>query len=467
MKHFVFNFLLLFYLFISEIGFSQSLNNTKVDGYRGIWFELNQKYPYGDKYSGGLGTYTADHFPLAIYSEEVNKTFFVYGGTIDQDQRYLLCMIGCYDHKKDVLEKPTVVYDKNGVDDPHDNPALLIDKVGYIWVFVSGRGQKRPGFKYRSDKPYSIDIFEKVTTEEMTYPQPWQLDGGMIQLFTKYTGVRELYFETSPDGYSWSEDQKLAGIREAGDALGGHYQVSQRYGNMIGTFFNRHPNGNVDKRTDLYYLQTADMGKTWTTAAGEKVDIPLTEVENPARVMNYRDQGLNVYICDINFDKQGFPVCLYITSRGHKPGPDSAPHIWNITRWNGTKWETNVVGISDHNYDMGSLYILDEKWLIVAPLVVGPQVWGVGGELAFYESTDSGKTWQEPKQITCNSPRNHSYVRRPLNASDPFFYFWADGNPDQFSISNLYFGDSKGNVWQMPYSFTGKTAEPIKITLGK
>jgi hypothetical protein len=60
--------------------FCQSLSNTKINGYKGIWFELNQKYEYGDKYSGALGTYTAHHVPLAIYAKEVDKTFFVYGG---------------------------------------------------------------------------------------------------------------------------------------------------------------------------------------------------------------------------------------------------------------------------------------------------------------------------------------------------------------------------------------------------
>ena len=74
--------------------FCQNLSNNKINGYRGIWFELNQKYEFGDKYSGALGTYTAKHVPLAIYSPEVNKTFFVYGGTIAEDKRHLLCMIG-------------------------------------------------------------------------------------------------------------------------------------------------------------------------------------------------------------------------------------------------------------------------------------------------------------------------------------------------------------------------------------
>lgn len=443
----------------------QSLNNTKIDGYRGIWFELGQKYPYGDKYSGGLGTYTADHFPVAIYAEKVNKTFFVFGGTTREDQRHLLCMIGCFDHRTNKVEKPTVVYDKQGVDDPHDNPALLIDPKGYIWVFVSGRAKKRMGFKFRSVKPYSIDAFKQITSEEMTYPQPWQLDNGMIlHLFTKYTGVRELYFETSTDGgYTWSDDQKLAGMKETGEKYSGQYQVSQKRGNLVGTFFNHHPNGDVDKRTNLYYLQTADGGKTWTNAEGNKMEIPLKEVENPARVIDYQKQGLNVYLCDMNFDRQGNPVCLYVTSKGHKPGPENAPYLWHVTHWNGNSWETSIVGSSDHNYDMGSLYILDDKWLVVGPLVNGPQLWGGGGEVAFYESTDQGKSWVKTRQLTSNSQLNHNYIRRPQNVRDPFFFFWADGNPDKFSISHLYFGDSSGNVYQLPYNMKGKTAKPVRV----
>src|SRR5690606_3186213 len=149
-----------------------SRNNQKMDGYKGIWFTLGQFSEYGDKYSGGLGTYTAKHIPLSIYAPEVNKTFFVYGGTTGPEDRYLLCMIGRYDHGRKTVGKPTVVYDKQGVDDPHDNPSLAIDQEGYIWVFVSGRGRSRPGFKYRSANPYSIDSFEQITEEEMTYPQP-------------------------------------------------------------------------------------------------------------------------------------------------------------------------------------------------------------------------------------------------------------------------------------------------------
>jgi hypothetical protein len=50
--------------------------------YRGIWFRLG-KYDgqYGDKYSGGLGTDTMKHVPMAVYAPSVDRTFFTYGGT--------------------------------------------------------------------------------------------------------------------------------------------------------------------------------------------------------------------------------------------------------------------------------------------------------------------------------------------------------------------------------------------------
>src|SRR5690606_19632624 len=98
---------------------------TAQPGYQAIWFELGQKSDFGDKYSGGLGTYTAKHRPIAIYAPEAQKTFFVYGGAKDQ-KRHLLNMIGYYDHTTNTLGTPVVVHDKDGVNDPHDNSALAI-----------------------------------------------------------------------------------------------------------------------------------------------------------------------------------------------------------------------------------------------------------------------------------------------------------------------------------------------------
>jgi hypothetical protein len=416
-------------------------------GYRGIWFTLGQRSEYGDKYSGGLGTYTANHNPLAVYAAAVDKTFFVYGGS-PAGERQLLCMIGSYDHKTGRVARPVIVHDKKPVDDPHDNPSLNIDADGFLWVFVSGRANARPGFIYRSVAPYDHRRFERIAEKIITYPQPWYIPGkGFLHLFTRYTKGRELYWETSPDGRTWSETKKLAG-------MGGHYQTSHARDGKVASFFNYHPGGNVDKRTNLYYVQTIDFGATWTTAGGTPLKLPLAEVNNPALVVDYAAQGRLMYTCDLNFDALGNPILLYVLSRDFKPGPAGGDREWTVAHWKGGKWNFSTITTSDHNYDMGSLYVARNEWLVIAPTDTGPQKWGTGGEMVLWASNDEGKTWRRRQTITHDSEFNHSYARRPLNARDPFFTFWADGNPDQLSPSRLYFADSTGKrVWRLPYTF--------------
>jgi hypothetical protein len=416
-------------------------------GYRGIWFTLGQKSEYGDKYSGGLGTYTANHNPLAVYAAAVDKTFFVYGGS-PAGERQLLCVIGSYDHKTGRVSRPVVVHDKKPVDDPHDNPSLNIDSEGYLWVFVSGRANSRPGFIYRSLAPYDHSRFERVAQKTITYPQPWHVPGkGFLHLFTQYTKGRELYWETSADGRTWSATRKLAG-------MGGHYQTSGARDGKVASFFNYHPGGSVDKRTNLYYVQTVDFGETWTTADGTRLMLPLADIKNPALVVDYAAQGRLLYTCDLNFDAEGNPILLYVLSRDYRPGPAAGEREWTVAHWKNRKWNFSTVTTSDHNYDMGSIYVLPNEWLVIAPTDPGPQKWGTGGEMVLWASKDEGRTWTRRRNLTQQSELNHSYARRPRNARDPFFVFWADGNPDQQSESRLYFADSSGKrVWRLPYTF--------------
>lgn len=428
-----------------------------IDGYRGIWFELGQKSEYGDKYSGGLGTYTSNHVPMAVYAPAVDKTFFVYGGTPAADKRQLLAMVSCYDHRTGTVPRPVVVLDKTPVDDPHDDPSINIDEHGHLWVLVSGRGRTRPGSIFRSREPYNIEGLDLIAEQEFTYPQLYIEDGRFLLLCTQYKPgrkphwERELYWKTSPDGRTWSDVRKLAGF-------GGHYQTSWCANGKIATFFNYHPEGDVDRRTNLYYAQSTDFGTTWTTADGRPLQLPLSEIDNAALVFDLAARGELMYTCDLNFDSQGRPVLLYRTSHHHQPGPQGDPREWRVTRWTGDAWETSVITRSTHNYDMGSLYIEQGVWRVIAPIAVGPQHWGTGGEMALWESRDGGRTWEEKRRITTNSPRNHSYARRPLRAADPFYAFWADGDPDAFSPSHLHFCDSRGVAHTLPYVMGKGTA---------
>ncbi len=217
----------------------------QADGYKGIWFTLGQPSAYGDKYSGGLGTYTANHVPMAVYAPQARKTFFVFGGTPSATERTLQIMVSYYDHRSGMLPKPIILLEKTGVNDPHDNPSINIDHQGYIWIFVSGRNTRRPGSIYKSNFPYDITSFTKILEDDITYPQPWPMaPDKFIHLFTRYTNGRELYWSTSTNGLQWATPQKLAGF-------GGHYQISTRHQQTIFTAFNYHPNGDVDKRTNI------------------------------------------------------------------------------------------------------------------------------------------------------------------------------------------------------------------------
>ncbi|MBN2580916.1 MAG: BNR-4 repeat-containing protein [Pirellulales bacterium] len=435
--------------------------SPKDDGYRGIWFTLGQKTPYGDKYSGGLGTYTANHVPMAVYSPETKKTFFVYGGA-KQGKRHLLEMISYYDHVRRVVPRPTIVHDKKGVNDPHDNPSLCIDGKGYLWVFISGRGRKRPGFIYRSAKPYDIDDFQLQWQGEITYPQPRWIEGkGFLHLFTKYTNGRELYWSTSPDGRTWAKDHKFAGIE-------GHYQTSHQVGNRVITAFNRHPGHKPDNRTDLYYMETDDFGKTWKNDRGETLKLPLTKPDNPARVRNYSAEKRMVYIADLDLDAQGRPAILYITSASYIPGPPGKPRWWTVAHWTGDRWEYTEITHANHNYCVGELTIEGNTWRIIGPTEPGPQPIGTGGEVALWISRDEGKTWTKQRDVTRHSPMNHTYVRRVIDAHPEFYAYWADGNPDKFSPSRLYFCDKTGEkVWQLPSMMYGDCETPKLITKEK
>lgn len=449
---------------LSAAGQGEPAVTPRADGFRGIWFDLGQKSEYGSKYSGGLGTYTANHVPMAHHVAKVNRTYFTWGGTPIAGQRRLQILVSYYDHGSGKVARPVVVMDKGTVDDPHDNGSLTLDGKGHLWLFVSGRGNKRPGRIYRSKTPYEINEWLNLGDSEFTYPQPWWFEGkGFLHTYTRYTPGRELYFRTSRDGTDWSAEQKLAG-------LGGHYQTIEQVGQRLITAFNRHPGRNVDRRTDLYYMETADLGETWTTAGGTPLATPVTSPDSPARIRNYSsnpdpaDNAL-VYIHDTSADAAGRPVILYTTARDHRPGPAGDPRTWRIARWTGSQWLFHRITTSTHNYDTGSIFIEEDgTWNVIGPAGTGPQRWGAGGEIERWTSKDQGSTWEKQRDITRGSPRNHNYARRPRHPHPDFHCYWADGHADTFSESRLHFTNRAGDrVWTLPYTMTTDFAAPEEM----
>ena len=455
----------------STEAFSEPLTlNQKDMGYRGIWY-MNQpshdEYVY--KYSGGLGTYCAKHKPFAVYCEKVKKTFFCYGGTTKDSDRKLLHMVSYYDHTTGMVPRPTILLDKK-TSDAHDNPVISVDDDGYIWIFSTSHGTSRPSYIHKSRKPYNVDAFDlmkptkiengkDVPMTNFSYMQPWHLMGkGFVCFFTRYNYPvdRTICFMTSPDGVKWSQWQRLAAIDK------GHYQISAAGKNKAGSAFNFHPAPKgLNWRTNLYYIETSDLGKTWQSIDGQNLELPLTKPQNPALVHDYQAEGLNVYLKDIRFDNWDRPVILFITSKGYESGPKNNPRIWTTARWTGAEWQIRPVCTSDNNYDMGSLYLEDDgTWRIIGPTETGPQPYNPGGEIAMWVTNNEGASWKKVKQLTKNSPRNHTYARHPVNAHPDFYALWADGHGRKPSQSVLYFCDKQGNVRILPREMKGDFATP-------
>jgi hypothetical protein len=431
----------------------------RANGFKGIWYmnqPSNDEYVY--KYSGGLAVYPANHRPFAIYAKQVNKTFFCFGGT-DDNNSTLLHNVSYFDHKTGKLANPVILLDKKTID-AHDNPVISIDDQGYIWIFSTSHGVARPSYIHKSTKPFDIQAFETVKATELvdgkekpfnnfSYFQVYPIKGkGFIALFTKYNkaGHRVIGFNTTKDGAHWNEWKILAHIED------GHYQVSAESNGKVGVAFDYHPKGKgLNYRTNLQYLETSDFGKTWQNIKGEKAQLPLTESKNLAVVHDYASEKLNCYLLDITFDPKGKPAILVISSKGFEAGPGNNPREWTLYRLEENKWENHVVTTSDSNYDMGSIYVESDQVLkVIGPTVDGPQAYNPGGEVAMWLSKDGGKTWKKEKQLTENSTMNHSYVRRPLRANPSFYGIWADGNGRKPSESNLYFTNDKGDVYKLP-----------------
>ena len=79
----------LFSLFILlGITLYSKAQNLRIDGYKGIWYTIGQKSEYGDKYSGGLATYTANHTPVAMPQKLIKPFLFMEGPPVKKISIY-------------------------------------------------------------------------------------------------------------------------------------------------------------------------------------------------------------------------------------------------------------------------------------------------------------------------------------------------------------------------------------------
>jgi len=120
---------------------------------------------------------------------------------------------------------------------------------------------------------------------------------------------------------------------------------------------------------------------------------------------------------------------------------------------------------SDNNYDTGSIYVEGEGiWRIIAPTEPGPQAFNPGGEVAIWVTENYGMTWSRVRQLTSGSERNHTYIRRPVNAHPDFYALWADGHARKPSPSRVYFCNREGDVYILPEEMDDDLVQPLRTS---
>lgn len=432
------------------------LGGVPFPGFRGIWYGNEASHDeYAFKYSGGLGTYCSGHVPMAVYSKSADKTFFCWGGTTEASHTSLVHCVASFDHRRKSLSGPFAVVDKR-TSDAHDNPVMALDEDGYVWMFSSSHGRLRRSYISRSVRPNDISAFSLVRETNFSYPQVHYVPGrGFLFLHTWYSGGRHVgYSLMDKEGKLLSDRRLLVSIDR------GNYIRSWRKGARVGVAFDRHPvvfdTQPLNRRTDVYYIESDDFGNTWRNAAGQKVQIPVTNQVNAALVRRYGKEGddwRNVYIKGVRFTPEGRPVILYVLSRGYRTGPGNGPREWWTAAWNGSEWEVRDTSIrSDSNYDFGFMELDSEHdWRIVAATGRGPQAYNPGGEIECWSTVDGGRSWKKVRSVTKSSVFNHNYPRQPVDAHPDFRAFWSDGDGRKVSQSHLYYCDRDFKVHKMPY----------------
>ena len=203
----------------------------------------------------------------------------------------------------------------------------------------------------------------------------------------------------------------------------GDYQVSWRNGKRIATAFDFHPSQlGLNARANVYYLETDDLGRTWRNVRGEAVKLPLTETNNPALAYDTRAEGLLVYLRDVNFDRQGHPVILFLTSKGFAAGPANGPRQWQTLRWTGKEWIRRP--IHHLGQQLRPRLALHRAGRHLARYCSrpnsGPQPYNPGGDMVMWTSNDEGQTWKRVKQLTHDSPRNHTLCAASAQCASGF-----------------------------------------------
>ncbi len=172
--------------------------------------------------------------------------------------------------------------------------------------------------------------------------------------------------------------------------------------NRVATAFNYHPpKGGLNARTNLYYLETTDGGNDLAQRRGRyRHHADPEEVQNPALVHDYESEGLLVYLKQVQFDAEGHPVIVFLTSGGWAPGPANGPHTWRLA--NGTAKRGELATSPPRTTTTTSVRCIStiRPRGNSSPHRSGTAALWHRRAMVVWSSRDAGQTWQRAKTLT-------------------------------------------------------------------
>ena len=212
--------------------------------------------------------------------------------------------------------------------DNHSGPALAMDASGFLYVAF---GPHHGPFQFRRTvHPYSIDDWTQVTRfgDHATYPSLVADHQGTLHCTYRGGAMprRLLYQSRGIDGL-WSAPRELVhpgvdtGYTQFGNAL---TVAPDGILHLAFHIYDMHPAGGKA----VGYLRSTDRGKTWQTAEGTTVDVPVTPSTNC-----FLEQGpdLDMRVGNITVDSEGSP---WIPVFYYRPSPPTVK-LWH---WQGDRW---------------------------------------------------------------------------------------------------------------------------------
>jgi len=307
------------------------------------------------------GTYEAMVInPEAIHDPANNLTYVVFQGPgLDP-------YITAYDHTAGAWSATYRVGNNPLSGDTHGGPSLVIDASGYLYVFFGGHNSS---LRYaRSTAPHRIDGWTSERTIRLegdatdlraTYPQPWALPEGGIELFYRNHGVSDVdpragdwELATMSEEATWSAGEC---VLDATQGVAGWYASSSHgpSGALHVGFVLRdieESASNQFARRDVFYLQRTPSGE-WTNVLLESIGATRTidVMETQTLVAETTDEYSNQVIVREALDAN--PALLYLSGTAETGGECT----WVYKRWTGSAWSTSEITRTDNLFDAADL----------------------------------------------------------------------------------------------------------------